>query len=487
MLFAKSPIFAVHIMAAFYISLKQLLTHIQNKFRENFSSSYWIKAEVAGVRKVGSHIYFDLIELERGAKVAQIRACAFFGEGTTAIAAFEKETGQKFSEGIKIGARVSVNYHPVYGLSLVLSEIDSQLTLGGIELQRKETLKKLHTNHPQIIRFIDGSFVTPNKLLPLPRAIQRIALVTSASSDAYADFTHCLKTNESGYQFTVDLYNVLVQGYGAQSSLYDAFSKIRLSGNIYDVVVLTRGGGAPADFLPYDDYHLSLMLAQFPTPVITGIGHHMNQGICDFFARVHTKTPSTAAQFIIDHNYDFEKKIKELSDTIQSRSVDRLRTAGQKFNNLQTSFRLGVKNLLRDHSEDLRGKRFLINTRARQVLNTFEKDLNERTLKLSWISNQQVKSQQQQLATLSTQICQGAPNLVQQKQRSLQQIKELIEQANPEKILKRGFAILKKDGLIVNEPATLKAGDKLEIIQHQSIIKTEVIETEKYNGREFEL
>ncbi|WP_207420095.1 exodeoxyribonuclease VII large subunit [Desertivirga brevis] len=496
-------------MPASYISLKQLLTQVQNTIRERFPSSYWVKGEVAGVRKIGSHIYFDLIELDKGAKVAQIRACAFMGEGTMAIAGFEKVTGQKFTEGIKVGARVTINYHPVYGLSLVLCEIDAELTLGGIELQRKETLKKLLADHPHVIQFQNGSFITPNKRLGLPRAIQRIALITSASSDAYSDFSHCLQSNEFGYKFRVDLYNVLVQGYGAQSSLYDAFSKIRISKVNYDVVVLTRGGGAPADFLPFDDYHLSLALATFPIPVITGIGHHMNQGICDFFARVHTKTPSIAAQFILDHNNNFEKQVNFLAGGIQNKGQDLLARNNRSLHLLQDGFLRSVKQelnrreqeldrrterivegsrqLLSESGQDLKQRQYNLNNKARNILHKHEKNVQEKVLRMGYRVQQVLKEEKQKSSLLQTQLSSTLPRLLIDQKKALERLGEGIAAASPNKILKRGFALLKKKGKILSDSEELKPGETIQVIRHNTLINTEVKNIETYNGRDFEL
>lgn len=496
-------------MPTSYISLKQLLTQVQNTIRERFPTSYWVKGEVAGVRKIGSHVYFDLIELDKGAKTAQIRACAFMGEGTMAIAGFEKVTGQKFAEGIKVGARVTINYHPVYGLSLVLCEIDAELTLGGIELQRKETIKKLLSDHPQVIQFQNGSFITPNKRLVLPKVIQRIALITSASSDAYSDFSHCLQSNEYGYKFKVDLYNVLVQGYGAQSSLYDAFSKIRVSKVNYDAVVLTRGGGAPADFLPFDDYHLSLALATFPIPVITGIGHHMNQGICDFFARVHTKTPSIAAQFIIDHNHNFEKQVNLLANGIQNKGQDLLASNNRNLHLLQDGFRRSVKQelnrrdqeltrkterivegsrqLLGQSGQDLKHRQFNLNNKARNILHKHEKDVQEKVLRMGYRVQQIIKEEKQKSTLLHTQLNSTLPRLLVNQKRALERLGEGIAAANPDKILKRGFALLKKDGKILSNSAELISGETIQVLRHNSLITTEVKNTETYDGRDFKL
>lgn len=492
-----------------YIGLKQLLNQIQNQLRSAFPATYWVKAEIAGIRRIGGHVYFDLIELSRGAKVAQIKACAFWGEGTNAIAGFEKITGQKFTEGIKIGVRVAVNYHPVYGLSLVLHEIDVELTLGGIELQRKETLQKLVTDHPMIIQFRDGHFITPNKLLRLPRVIQRIALVTSLNSDAFNDFIHSLTSNEYQYKFYIDEFNVLVQGYGAQSSLFNALSKIRTSGIKYDAVVMTRGGGAPADFLPFDDYHLALEVAQFPYPIVTGLGHHMNQGITDYFAKVHTKTPSIAAQYILEHNLQFEKKILELSRLISQNGRDILFGNVQQFRFLRHDLQASVNGLVRDKfhrllslnksvfsmakemlkakSSKLFNQQLYINNKASLILHRHERSLIEKSLSITFMPKQLIRSEKQAVLALHFQLLKRVPQVLAGKGKDLNGFKENIQNLSPERILKRGFAIVKKNGKIISSSASVQEGDSLQIIHDNKLIDTTVKNKEDYYGTEFNI
>ena len=491
-----------------YISLKQLLYNLQHQLRQAFPSSYWIKAELAGVRRSGNHVYFDLLELEKGAKVAQIRGTAFYGEGTAAITAFERETGQSFTNGIRIGARVGVNFHPVYGLSLTLYELDAQLTLGGIELQRKETLDRILRDYGRMISFRDGRFITPNKELPLPKVIQRIALVTSVGSDAYNDFRHCLVSNEFGYRFVVDDYHVQVQGYGAQASLTAALSRIREQAG-YDAVVITRGGGAPADFLPFDDYSLAIQVATFPVPVITGIGHHTNQGICDFFAGVHTKTPTMAAQFILDRNLGFERRILELSGALRELSGQTLHTHRQQLEELrrgqteavrlrlsdsvervafiQRAISQNVSVLVSRQSALLQDRLMSLSHQSRTLLNRYESRLIARTTSFAYLPAQRIRMEQQRSSGMAAQLLEKVPKLIVSQKKELDFYQENIRNLSPGRILERGFAIIRKGGQILSDPDEIEPGDDLEIIHRNSLIQTEVTQKTNYDGREFNL
>lgn len=427
-----------------YLTLQQLLLNIQGQLRQAFPGSYWIKAELAGVRRVGSHVYFELIQISSGQKVAQIKGTAFYSEGTQAIQAFEQTTGQKFTEGIKIGLRASVNYHPVYGLSLNLLELDAELTIGGIELQRKQTLDLLLRNNPMHLSLRDGVYITPNKLLSLAPVVQKVAIITSPTSDAYADLKHCLETNDYGYRFHTELYEALVHGYNAASSIMDALDRIRSSDSQYDVVILTRGGGAPADFLPFDDYNLALNIALFPTPILTGIGHQMNQGIADFFARVHMKTPTMAAQFLIDHNHLFEKKLGMMSASINQTAAALLAYNKNRFMMLQSRFGSATR-------EALQHKRY--------QLQNVESNLYPASFRL-------INAQESKVLMKSAQISFRLPFYFAAANKNLLHLKEHVQSLSPDRLLKRGFAMIRKNGSFV-VGSGLNPGDNVEIVLHE--------------------
>ncbi|HEY1115319.1 MAG TPA: exodeoxyribonuclease VII large subunit, partial [Chitinophagaceae bacterium] len=322
--------------------------------------------------------------------------------------------------------------------------------------------------------------------LPLPPVIQKIALITSIGSDAYNDFMHCLTSNEYGYRFKIDEYNVLVQGHGAQPALIAALSRIKATGG-YDAVVITRGGGAPADFLPFDDYTLALQVATFPLPIITGIGHHMNQGICDFFARVHTKTPSIAAQFIIDQNHSFEKRILQLSAAIRVFSSQIIVGQEKRLEALQRDLKADVKGLMVHSNNQIGNLQGSLTARVSGFLNRYQQQLTMRTSSLAFIPQQLVRIEKQRLTSISQSMVSRAPQLLATKSRELMLFKQNINNISPQRILERGFAIIKKDGHILSSASNIQAGDHLEIIHDGSVLQTEVESKKNYDGREFNL
>ncbi|MEJ7768571.1 MAG: exodeoxyribonuclease VII large subunit, partial [Chitinophagaceae bacterium] len=452
-----------------FIGLRDLLHNVQSKLKQAFPGTYWVKAEVAGIRQSGQHLYFELIELLNGVKVAQVKANAFAGEGTLAIKKFENITGQRFVNGIRIGAQVRVNFHPVFGMSLVLCAIDAELTLGGIELQRKNTLEKLLLQYPSVISFADGRYQTANTRSPLKPVLQRIALVTSVGSDGYQDFMHCIDTNRFQYHFSTDTYSTVVHGSQAAKSIINAFNNIINSRIFYDAIVLIRGGGSPADFMPFDDEHLAMLIARCTIPVITGIGHHTNQGICDFFSRVHTKTPTMAGQFLIDHNHLFETALMRLSQQLiektaqiivqQKMSQEKLSlkiTEKSKYylsntmlniNRLNSSFQLATRKLLADNRAGLHSVKHQITNKSTELVKSGQYFLLQKTFVFRQEPLRLVKAERAKSMVLYDQLKVRLPQLIRSQLTDLLRLQQNFSNLSPENILKRGFAIIKKDEL----------------------------------------
>lgn len=488
-----------------FVSLKELLQNVQAKLKQAFPSTYWVKAEVAGIRKSGLHIYFDLIELQHGVKTAQVKANAFFGEGTDAILSFERATGQRFVNGIRIGAQVKINFHPIFGMSLILCAIDAELTLGGIELQRTNTLKKLLEQNPFRIKYINGRYQTPNSRLKLKPVLQRIALVASVGSDGYQDFMHCIAANSYSYRFITDIFPTIVHGANASRSVIKSIGDILNSGIPYDAIVLIRGGGAPADFIPFDDEYLALLIAECTIPVVTGIGHHTNQGICDFFARVHTKTPTMAGQFLIDHNHLFESNLLSLSQqltekvrNIISRQSLKQQTLGSRIIEISKHFlsnsrldinRLGqslqprAKGLLLNRRSGLQVIKQQITTRSIELIKSEKYLLLQKLFVLKQQPMRLIRAGRVKNILLQEQLKVRIPQVIKNQKADLFRLQQNFHNLSPENILKRGFAIIKKDDVIIVDSTNVKEGDELQIIQAQSVLNTKVKNIQPRNGK----
>ena len=306
-----------------HIKLSQLNGIIQDTIKNQFSAiTYWIVADVTNHSYKADKRYhnFDLVEKDSNSNniIAKISGKAW-GNGSVAISDFEKNTGQKFTNNINVLAQVAVEYHPLYGLSVNVIDVDTNFTLGVLEQRRNETLRRLVVQNDYIQK-IGDKYQTRNTLLKLNSVIQRIALLSSANSAGSEDFKHTLEVNNFGYIFFIDDYHTIVQGENNSKLFLNKLIEIYSSNIKYDAVVITRGGGAQTDFLIFDDYEIGRAVAKFPIPIITGIGHQKNTSIVDLMAHTQTKTPTKAAEFIIAHNRNFEQNILSFQKSIVIKS-----------------------------------------------------------------------------------------------------------------------------------------------------------------------
>jgi exodeoxyribonuclease VII large subunit len=300
------------------IPLSELVYAVQESIDSCFAFElFWIKAQIADVKKYESKkwCFLKLIEKQNEQITTEIKA-NIWNTAYTSLVKFEQITGNKFADGLEIICAVTIKFHPRYGLSFEIQEIDVSHTLGSLELHRRETLNKLLTNHPKEIQYVNDQYLTTCNQNNLPIVIQHIALITANNSDGQRDFINELNKNNYAYTFIIDEYLCTVQGDNAHIEMTNAITKILKSNIKYDCIALVRGGGGQTDFAPFNEYILAEAVALCPIPILTGIGHDRNTSIVDEMAR-QFKTPTKVANFIIDKNADFERSILQKYDSIK--------------------------------------------------------------------------------------------------------------------------------------------------------------------------
>jgi exodeoxyribonuclease VII large subunit len=316
------------------IKLSALVHQIEDAIDNEFGNeAYWVSAQIANVKKqeMQRRCYLTLEDYEEGAKTAEIRA-VLWANFYTQIEQFEKNTGQEFKSGIEIVCKIRVRFHSVYGLNADIVEIDAAHTLGTLELLRQQTLEKLIKENPRTIQLYDGVYRTFNNRLPLPLVINRIALITAPNSDGQRDFIQEISTNRHAYSFKIDPFLITIQGDTAHELILEQLHNIEREYEKYDAVAIVRGGGSSSDFKPFENYELALTVAHFPLPIISGIGHDRNQSIVDMMAR-EQKTPTKAAAFFVDHNFEFENSLLNLKSSIYNSIKNQLQQANQQLTN----------------------------------------------------------------------------------------------------------------------------------------------------------
>jgi len=290
-------------------TLLELNNHIRDVLQDNLESLFWVIGEISEIKvNRAGHCYIELVEKESGSDEIAARARAIIWSYTFRMIKpyFLTTTGQELAEGLKILIQVSVEYHPVYGLSLHIRDIDPSYTLGDLARRRREIIEKLK----------QAGVFDMNRELTLPLVPQRIAVISSASAAGYQDFVTHLENNPGHFRFSLTLFPASMQGADAVPSVLEALNQIFEREEDFDAVAIIRGGGAQADLGCFDNYDLAWTVAQFPLPVITGIGHEKDDTIVDLVAFARTKTPTAAAEFFIDAVSDFYDRIIALQTEV---------------------------------------------------------------------------------------------------------------------------------------------------------------------------
>ena len=280
-------------------SLKELCDWIEEVVENDLPERYWVRAEIASM-SVRGHCYMELVEKgENGILSAKVRANCWNNVYALLSAYFAQEAGESLHVGLQVLLEVSVEFHAVYGLSLNIWNIDPTYTLGDLAKQRQATLQQL----------TEDGVMELQKGLELPSLVRRIAVISSADAAGYGDFCDQLKNNRFGFSFQTQLYPAVMQGDTAPKSIIQALHSIAEQEEEWDVVVVIRGGGANTDLRCFDDYNLASHCAQFPLPIIAGIGHTRDISIVDMVVKISVKTPTAAAEWLIERIAEQVEKV----------------------------------------------------------------------------------------------------------------------------------------------------------------------------------
>ena len=405
------------------LSLYELNGLVKRSIRSCLPDTYWVQAELSDVRSnYSGHCYLEFIQKDAGGNnlIAKARGTIWSNIYKMLKPYFEQETGQAFTSGIKVLVQVSVEFHELYGYSLTVHDIDPTYTVGDMERKRREILRQLE----------EEGVIDLNKELEMPMLPQRIAVISSATAAGYGDFCNQLVNNPRGYGFRTELFPAIMQGERVEESILSALDAINDRLEEFDVVVIIRGGGASSDLSGFDTYLLAASCAQFPLPIITGIGHERDDTVIDKVAHTRVKTPTAAAEFLI-------AKIDKCADVLD-----------------EMSFRLmqGVRNrLLWEHRR--------IENLAQRIPSTVYKRIAD--------AKYDLLSAQRDLQMASRQFLSA-------KKHRMELLQQRLNDALPEKQLARGYSITLKNGKAVKDASLLKEGDKLITMLHRGRIESEV-------------
>jgi exodeoxyribonuclease VII large subunit len=276
-----------------HISLLELLGRVKGAIEREVSSQLWIKAEISDIKNHSAgHCYLELVDTGKDGDEVEARAQGIIWSSVYKMLKpyFETTTGYQLARGMHILVKAQVQFSTLYGLSLIISDLNPSFTIGELEIERQKSILKLKE---------EGMFEM-NKELEIPKLPRKFAVISSESAAGYLDFIKHLHENEYGYRFQTTLFTAPMQGEAAPAGIIEAMDRVAQNLSSYDALLILRGGGSTQDLRCFDDYELAVNIAQFPLPVITGIGHEQDFHIADMVANTYLKTPTAIANFIVD-------------------------------------------------------------------------------------------------------------------------------------------------------------------------------------------
>lgn len=476
------------------LTLSELNTLIKDALFEAFPTTVWVVAEISELKENRSgHCYLELIEKEDNEIIARSRATIWSYTYRMLRPYFETTTGQAFAQGIKVLVQVSVEYHPAYGMSLNIKDIDPVYTVGDLALQRKEILIRLQN---------EGVFGM-NKELHLPLVPQKIAVISSKTAAGYQDFMHQLETNENGFAFFTHLFEAYMQGSEAVSSIIAALERIFQYEEFFDAVVIIRGGGATADLSCFDNYDLALNITQFPLPVITGIGHEKDDTIVDMVAHTRLKTPTAVAEFFIAGMEQFYERLLDLENEIITRTRETVEIQQEKLERFAEVIDSSVSSFIQDKNNLLNR---VGNTLFQKVNRyVFKKDmslmdvrhqlqsavsvwkvetknsLDQKRRTLKRITNEILVKEEAGLVHFKEELVNGSRSRLFKEQERVHLNENVVRLLSPENVLKRGYTLTLKEGKIIKSVRELALDEELDTRFSDGWIKSKIIKKQN-NG-----
>ena len=410
------------------ITLLQLNSRISSLIAGDVSlHDVWVTAETGDLRVSGGHCYLELIEKDpaNGRPVARMRAIIWASHYAHISSEFAVATGQQLVSDLKVMVKVTVNFHPAFGLSAVISDINPEFTCGDLIRRRMMMIRRL----------TDEGIIDMNRTLPWPDVPWRVAVVSAVGAAGYGDFITHLYGNPSHLRFSTELFPAVMQGENAPQSIIAALDEIAVRTDDFDCVVIIRGGGATGDLASFDNYDLAANVAQFPLPVIVGIGHERDVTILDYVVAVRVKTPTAAAEWLIGRMEAALTRVRDLAAEIFRAATSKVSGGLQQlayYQGLLPSLSLGKID------------------RARSSLDAAVPEALRHAVEL----------------------------IVRRQNDRLDAASRLVEALSPQAVLRRGYSVCRVNGRAVTDASALNAGDILTTVLASGSIKSTVTEIE---------
>ena len=400
--------------------------------RQKDLQNQWVVAEAVDMRLVKGHCYMELIEKDSsGNTVAKIGGVIWASNYGSLYYKFKDATGQPFGNGMKLLLKVTANYHKLFGFKLVINDINPEFTLGDLARQRREIINRLTAE----------GIIDMNKQLPWTDVPQRIAIISAAGAAGYGDFMNQLHHNAYGLKFYTCLFSASMQGAQTVPTVLAALDRINESIDLFDCVVIIRGGGATSELNSFDNYDLASAVAQFPIPVIVGIGHERDVTVLDFVAAMRVKTPTAAAEWLIQRGTEALAHLNELQEAIATT----------------------VRETIGHAREQLAYYGSMIPATARNILDTNRVKLDSCARALPVAAVNLITAQRSRLERAVERTGDAVASALLREKQRLQSLDDKATLLSPVNTLRRGYSLVMKDGKCVTAAAQLQPGDPVTV------------------------
>ncbi len=400
-------------------SLYELNEHLRRVVALNVQDALWVRCEIAQLNESRGHYFMELVEKEETI-TAKASAILWMRSYNKLLREHGRGIRKVLKEGMEVMLKLKVEFHEVYGMQYYVEDIDASFTLGKLALKKQAILEL----------FEQEGLLGKNAEVPLPIVLQRIAIISSENAAGYQDYLKQLEENVFGYVVDSQMFAAAMQGINVEEEILFQLKRIKKQKHKFDAVVIIRGGGAKLDLMAFDNEKISRVVADFPIPVLTGIGHDIDESILDRVAHSSLKTPTAVADFIINHNLFFENKLMQMGAELSFLAQEKMQE--QQF-----------------------------------ILQNIEQNLQ-------WQTETLLKDTLQQISLLENEITQNAKSFFQKEDKRILNLEAIFEVLDPKKILSRGFSLTSVDGKIIKSTKDLNPKKEIEITTQLSdgIIKS---------------
>jgi exodeoxyribonuclease VII large subunit len=431
-------------------SLLEVTNSIKKTLEERYTSSFWIKAEMNKLNHYSQsgHCFPELVEKRNGKIIAQIKSTIWRDDYQNINRNFLRILKEPLKDGIKILFLAKITFDPAFGLSLQIIDIDPQYTLGDLENEKRETIKKLQ---------LEGIY-EKNKMLQLSFLPQRIAIISVETSKGFGDFIDVIDKNSWNYKFFYLLFPSILQGDKAVPGIIAQLEKIRKVSHHFDAVAIIRGGGGDVGLSCYNNYELAKAITLFPLPVITGIGHVTNETVCEMIAHTNAITPTKLAEFLLQKFHNFSVPIQKAKEKIADKSRRLLSEENTKLESELKLFRSITVSILNNNENRIKNASYAIQQQSKFIVKNNHEKLNILQAKTRIATKFNLNQLEAVVIQLQNKLEIQPILYLKNSELALENIEKNIQIMDPINVLKRGFSITYLNGKAVKDASQLEEG-----------------------------